>query len=122
MGKAKYAPVTIAPLLWLVIINLTAGWRKMFSPDVRVGFLAHARAFSDHLANGTLPPNVQSAADVSRMIFNDRLDAAVAGFFMLCAVVILLASMHEWWLVLSGRKPAKSSEVPYQEYPAMAAD
>jgi carbon starvation protein len=122
MGKAKYSPITIAPLLWLVIVNITAGWQKIFSDEPRIGFLSHARVFSEHLANGTLPPNVQSAADVSRMIFNDRLDAAVAGFFMLCAVVILVASMHEWWLVLSGRKPPKSSEVPYQEYPAMAAD
>jgi len=122
MGKAKYSPITIAPLLWLVIVNITAGWQKIFSDEPRIGFLSHARVFSEHLVNGTLPPNVQSAAEVSRMIFNDRLDAAVAGFFMMCAVVILFASMHEWWLVLSGRKPAKSSEVPYQENPAMAAD
>jgi carbon starvation protein len=121
MGKAKYAPITILPLLWLVVVNITAGWQKVFSSNPRIGFLSHARVFSEHLANGTLPPGVRSAADVSRMIVNDRLDAAVAGFFMLSAVVILVASAHQWWLVLSGRKPPKSSEVPYEEYP-MAAD
>jgi carbon starvation protein len=122
MGKARYAPITIVPLLWLVIINLTAGWQKMFSSDPRIGFLSHARMLSEHLANGTLPANVRSAADAARMIFNDRLDAGVAGFFMLSAILILLASMHEWYLVLGGAKPAVTSEVPFTPRVAAAGD
>ena len=122
MGKAKYAPITIAPLLWLIVINVTAGWQKMFSEDTRVGFLSHARMIQGHIDAGTLPRGVRSAADLPRLIFNDRLDAVVAGFFMLSAVIILVASAYEWYMVLSKKKPAVSSEVPFTRISKMAAD
>jgi hypothetical protein len=47
------------------------------------------------------------------LILNDRIDAAVAAFFLLSVIVILVASAHEWFVVLTGRKVAKSSEFPF---------
>jgi carbon starvation protein len=112
MGRARYAWCTLLPLAWLVTVTLTAGWQKIFSPDPRLGFLAAARALGEQAAAGTLPAGARTAADVSRMIFNNRLDAAVAAFFMVSMLVILVASIHEWVQVLRGRTPAVSSEVP----------
>ena len=113
MGKARYAWVTLLPLSWLVIVTMTAGWQKVFSADPRLGFLSHARMLSDMLATGTLPAG-RTAGDIGRMIINDRIDAAVAAFFLVSVIVILLASAHEWYQVLSGRKPATSSEVSFE--------
>ena len=42
MGKARYAAVTLAPLVWLVAVTFTASWHKMFDPNPRIGFLSHA--------------------------------------------------------------------------------
>ena len=70
---------------------MTAGWQKVLSPDPKLGFLAHARALE-----GSTVPNV------SRMIFNDRLDAALAIFFMAVVCVIIVASAREWYLIASG--------------------
>jgi carbon starvation protein len=122
MGKARYAPLTILPLAWLVVVTMSAGWLKIFSDDARLGFLAHARVVGEALAAGTLPAGIHSAGDAARVIFNDRLDAAVAGFFMLAVVVILVSSAHEWVSVLRGRKPARTTEVPYYPQPAPAGD
>ena len=47
------------------------------------------------------------------MIFNDRLDAAVAGFFLVSVVVILTASIAEWLKVINGTTAPVSSETPY---------
>jgi carbon starvation protein len=113
MGKARYAWVTMLPLTWLVIVTMTAGWTKIFSSNTKIGFLSHARLLGDAIAAGTLPPGVKSVAAAQRMIFNDRLDAAVAGFFLLAVVVILADSLREWIAVLGGRKPANSSEIPF---------
>jgi carbon starvation protein len=99
------------PLAWLVTVTLTAGWQKLFSPNPALGFLAKAAALGRGLADGVLPAG-RSAADVHRMIFNERLDAAVAGAFMLAVVIVLVASIIEWTAVLRGRKPALSTEVP----------
>jgi hypothetical protein len=45
---------------------------------------------------------------------NDWIDAAVAGFFLLSVVAIVIASIHEWFVVLTGRKAAKSTEIPFE--------
>ncbi len=112
MGKARYAWMTIAPLAWLSIVTMTAGAMKVWSNDPKLGFLSHARLLEARLAAGTMPPGAKSAADVARMVFNDRLDAGVALFFMAAVVVILLASMHEWMKVWQGTA-TPSSEVPF---------
>ena len=113
MGKARYAWVTILPLAWLALVTLTAGWQKIFSADPKLGFLSHARLVRETLARGALPAGVQSIGDASRLIVNDRIDAAVAAFFLLSVIVILVASSHEWFVILTGRKVAKSSEFPF---------
>jgi carbon starvation protein len=103
MGKAKQAWVTLVPLAWLVVVTMTAGFAKVFSPLPRLGFLAHARSLA-----GATDPNA------ARMIFNDRLDAGVALLFMAVVWVLLATSVREWWLVLSQRKPARVHEAPYE--------
>jgi carbon starvation protein len=104
MGRQRYAWVPVVPLVWLAAATLTAGWQKVFSPDPKLGFLAHAQS----LAGSTQP-------DVARMIFNDRLDAALALFFMAIVVVVILASAKEWYLVMAGRKRPRVHEAPYVE-------
>jgi carbon starvation protein len=113
MGRQRYAWVTMLPLAWLVIVTTAAGWQKMFATDPRLGFLSHARMLSDAIASGALPAGIASELAARRMMFNDYLDAAVAGFFLVSVYVVLVASMHEWWVVLSGRKAAVSTEVPF---------
>jgi carbon starvation protein len=104
MGKMRYAWVPVAPLVFLTVATLTAGWQKVFSPDPALGFLAHAQS----LSNSTSP-------DAGRLIFNDNLDAALSIFFMLVVVVVILASAREWYLVAVGRKAPKVNETPYIE-------
>jgi carbon starvation protein len=94
-------------------VTFTTGLTKIFSPDPRLGFLAHARLFADALAAGRLPAGAPTAAAAARMIANDRLDAAVAGFFLAAVTVILADSAREWWAVLTGRKAARPTEVPF---------
>ncbi|HEV7387687.1 MAG TPA: carbon starvation CstA family protein [Gemmatimonadaceae bacterium] len=114
MGKARYAWVTILPLAWLATVTLTAGWEKMFSADPKLGFLSHARMMTERIASGTLPAGVQSLAQANRLILNDRIDALVAGFFLLSVIVIIVASAHEWFVVLTGKKKPVSTEVPFE--------
>jgi carbon starvation protein len=104
MGRQRYIWVTLGPLAWLIAVTMTAGWQKVFSSDPKLGFLAHAAS----LAGST-------AADASRLIFNDRLNAVVALFFMAVVAMLVFTSAREWWLVLSGRKPAVVHESPYVE-------
>jgi carbon starvation protein len=112
-GKARYAWTTLVPLAWLCAVTFTAGWQKVFAADPRLGFLSHAAMIRARLAAGQLPPGAKTLADAHRMIFNDRLDAAVALAFMAVAVLVIVVSIREWLLVLSHRKPAVLREAPF---------
>src|SRR5712692_9352223 len=102
MGKARYAPVTIVPLVWLVAVTFTASYHKVFDPNPRIGFLAHAQQLGA-TAGGT----------TGRLIFNDRLDALVTGVLIIMVALILVESGLEWIRVLSGRKQAEVREAPF---------
>ena len=112
MGKARYAWITIIPLVWLSVVTMSAGAAKVWSADPKLGFLAHARFLESQVGAGIMPAGARTAADVARMAFNDRLDAAVALFFMASVLVILAASIYEWMRVRQGTATA-SSEVPF---------
>jgi carbon starvation protein len=122
MGKARYAFLTVIPLVWLVIVTMTAGAQKIFSADPRLGFLSHAESISAAIASGTLPASIATLEAARRIVFNDYLNTAVAAFFMLSVVVILADSLREWSLVLRGRKPALSTEVPFDTPVPVAGD
>jgi carbon starvation protein len=104
-GRMRYAWVTLVPLSWLLTVTLTAGYQKIFSPEPRLGFLAHARTIAGQIAGGTMDPTTGA-----RIIVNDRLDAAVAAIFMVITVVLVIASLREWMAVARDRKRAVSTE------------
>src|SRR5947208_5094050 len=102
MGRQRYTWGTPGPLVWRIVLTMTAGYQKVFSTDPKLGFLAHAATLA-----GSAVPNA------GRLIFNDRLNAAVALFFMTVVAMLVFTSAREWWLVLSRRKPAVVHEAPF---------
>ena len=102
MGNARYAPVTLVPLAWLVSVTFTASYHKVFDRNPRIGFLAHAQQLGAS-AGGTS----------GRLIFNDRLDTLVTGVLIIMVALILVESALEWIRVLSGRKQAEVQEAPF---------
>ena len=122
MGKARYSFVTLVPLAWLVVVTMSAGFAKLFSPLPKLGFLSHARQLRAAQAAGSLPANVASAHDLAQMIRNDYLDAAVAAFFLLSVIVILADSARSWFSVLRGRSLVGSTEVPFAPRGTVAGD
>jgi carbon starvation protein len=105
MQKQRYVWATLTPLVWLFVVTMTAGWQKVFAADPRLGFLSHAQLIAQDATNPT----------AARLIFNDRLDAALALIFMAVVLVVIAASAREWWLVLSKRKAPMVNEAPYEE-------
>ncbi len=103
MGRARYMWVTLLPLCGIVAVTFTASWHKIFDSNPLIGFFAHAR----QLAAGP------ATADLQRRIFNDRLDAAVAGLLVVLVTVIVIESAIQWIKVISKKQPAVCSETPF---------
>jgi carbon starvation protein len=103
MHRAKYALVTLSPLAWLVAVTFTASWHKIFDPNPRVGFLSQARALAAGPATGA----------TARLIFNNRLDAAVTAALVVMVALVLIESARQWIGVLNGREEACVKETPF---------
>ncbi|MCR4298905.1 MAG: carbon starvation protein A [Gallionella sp.] len=110
-GKLKYAWVTMLPLIWLVIITSTATWQKLSSADPRIGFLAAANSLSDKLATGMLSPD--KAAVAPQLIFNQRLDAVLALFFVALLWLIVIDMLRVCMRHLRGQAVPPLSETPH---------
>src|SRR5262249_42859738 len=90
MKKQRLAWVTIAPAVWLVLCTVTAGLEKVFHPAPAIGFLAHARRFGDALASGQVLAPAKSLREMSRVVFNDYLDATLAFVFATIVVTMVV--------------------------------
>lgn len=110
-GKARYFWVTTAPLLWLSAVTSTAALEKLFSPELRIGFLAHAADLSDKLAKGALQG--AQAAGAPQLIFNDYLDAVLTALFLSVSWLLLLDTARVCYCVLAGKPHPPSSESPH---------
>jgi carbon starvation protein len=110
-GRARFAWVTGLPLVWLVAVTSTAAWEKLFSPDLRVGFLSHANDLAAQLASGALTG--PAAAQAPRLIFNDRLDAALTLFFLVTVWVLIVETARICHAALTGRRCPPLAETPH---------
>ena len=90
MKRQHYAWVTIVPAVWLLVCTLTAGLQKVFSADPGIGFVAHARQFSDALAEGKILAPAKAVAEMQRIIFNDYVDATMSALFVAVVVAVLV--------------------------------
>lgn len=89
MKRERYAWVTILPAAWLIVCTLTAGLQKIVHPDPAIGFLSHASRFSDALSRGEVLAPARDPGQMSQIIWNDRIDAALSVLFVLVVVSIL---------------------------------
>jgi carbon starvation protein len=111
MGKMRYLWVTLVPTAWLVTVTLTGSWQKMFHEDPRIGFLAQASALEQQIAEGRVPE--AKVGDTRHVIFNNRLDAGVTGFFAVLILALLVEAVLEWYRILTRRRAALLTESPY---------
>jgi carbon starvation protein len=110
MKRERYALVTMVPAAWLVICTLTAGLLKVFSPDPSVGFISHALKYGDALSAGQLLAPAKSAAEMSRIVFNDYVDATLAAAFVLVVAATVVYGVLSIWKAL-GNPQATANEI-----------
>ena len=116
LSSSVVAWVTIVPTLWLLVCTLTAGWQKIFSADVKIGFLAHATKYADALAQGKLLAPAKAPEAMARIVFNDRLDAALCVLFMGVVISVLVYSVRTALAARAASRPTVH-EVPFATLP-----
>src|SRR5262249_1553966 len=100
------------PAAWLVICTVTAGLEKVFSSNPAVGFLAHARRFGNAVASGQVLAPAKSLEEMSRVIFNDYVDATLAALFVAVGVSMVIYGVITIFRAL-GRPNVRAVEVEF---------
>ncbi|MBS6360021.1 carbon starvation CstA family protein [Burkholderia sp.] len=120
MKRERFAWVTMVPTAWLLICTLTAGWQKVFDANPKVSFMAHAAKLQAAVDAGKVLAPAKSIAQMKRIIFNDYIDAALAGLFIF---VVLSITIYGVLAVMRARRESKPTvrETPYEATPAAQA-
>ena len=111
MKRQRFAWVAMVPAFWLLVCTLTAGFQKLFHPDIRVGFLSHAARYKGSMEAGELMAPAKSAADMQHIIFNDYVNAALTAGFLFVVIVILFYSIGACRKALKNSQPT-AVEIP----------
>ena len=111
MGRLRWIWVTLLPMAWLVVITMTASYEKIFSANPRIGFLSFANALASQIAVGAIP--AAKILETRRIIFNQRLDAAVTALLAAMILVLLVEAIGQWHAILSRGKKPVLHESPY---------
>ncbi len=111
MGRLRWIWVTLLPMAWLVTITMTASYQKVFDANPRIGFLAYANVLAAQIAAGKIPAD--KIAETQRLIFNQRLDAAVTGVLAAMILVLIIEALVHWYAILIRRKESALHESPY---------
>ncbi|KHF78465.1 Carbon starvation protein A [Acinetobacter sp. neg1] len=121
MKKEKYVWVTIVPTIFLFITSMTAGWQKIFHENPKIGFLAQANRFSDAIARGEILAPAKTVAEMQTIVMSNQINAALCGFFMIVAIVMVIASIGIIRRALASPTPtANEAPAVYSESPMIA--
>ena len=116
MKRDRFAWVTMIPTAWLLVCTLSAGWLKLFSPDPKLGFLAHAAKFGAAADKGEVLSPAKSMAEMERIIFNDRIDAALVALFLAVVLSLLVFTIRTCLAARRSTEPT-AQEIPAQLVP-----
>ncbi|PFJ15073.1 carbon starvation protein A [Bacillus cereus] len=112
MGKKAYVWVTLIPTVGLLIVTMTAGYQKLFHENPKIGFLSHAKVFQGALDEGKVVAPAKNVAQMKQIIFNDYIDAALCGIFMIVVIAVLISALRIWIQVVRN-KAMPLKEAPY---------
>jgi carbon starvation protein len=93
--KFKYLWVAGLPALLMAINTISAGILKVFHPDPRIGFLAHANFISQKVAMGELPAGIKSSEIAQRVIMNDYTNAFLGTLYVALVSLVILLTLKE---------------------------
>ncbi|MDQ2867041.1 MAG: carbon starvation protein A [Verrucomicrobiota bacterium] len=118
MGRARFVAVTLAPLAFMCVVTFSAGWMKIFSPSVDLGFIAGAKAMTQQAATSADPI---TAAQLQQQATNLWVNAVVAAVFMALVCAIVVGSAREWVRLWRGTKRAELHESEFVPVEQIAA-
>jgi carbon starvation protein len=111
MEKLRWIWITLVPTAALIAVTMTASYQKIFDASPGLGFLAKANSLAAQIAGGQVP--AAKIGETQRLIFNQRLDAAVTAVLAMMIFVLVVEAVVQWYRIVMGSREATLQEAPY---------
>lgn len=93
-GLVKWAWIPGVPLVWDLIVTMTASWQKIFSGDRAVGYWAQHRAFVDAKNSGaTTFGSAKTADEIDAVIRNTFIQGTLSIVFAGLVLIVVTAGV-----------------------------
>jgi carbon starvation protein len=114
-GKARYAWVTAVPLVWDLVVTMTASYQKVFSDNPAIGYFAQAQRYRDAQNAGELLAPAQDQGQMDQVIFNSTLNGILQAFFALLVLVVVVHAAVVILRAIRSRQSLPTTEEPFVE-------
>ncbi|MGY1692820.1 carbon starvation CstA family protein [Geodermatophilus sp. SYSU D01105] len=111
-GKLKYAWVTAVPLVWDLVVTMTASFQKVFSSDPAVGYFAQRQRYADAQAAGELLAPAQDPGQMDQVIYNSTLNGILQAVFACLTLVVVANAAFVIARAIRARGPVPTTEEP----------
>jgi carbon starvation protein len=111
-GKAKYAWVTGVPLVWDLIVTMTASYQKVFSDVPAIGYFAQRERYANALEAGELLAPARDAEQMQQIVTNSTVNGVLQSVFALLVVVVVINAVVVIARALGTGGPVPTTEVP----------
>lgn len=112
-GRLKWAWVTGVPLVWDVVVTLTASWQKVFSGDPHIGFFAQRALYQDALDSGKVLAPARSMADMHTVVVNSTVDGVLSAGLALLVIAVIADALRVCVRHVRNPDATRLSEAPY---------
>ncbi|WP_380168797.1 carbon starvation CstA family protein [Jannaschia sp. R86511] len=111
-GKARWAWVPGIPLVWDLVVTMTASYQKVFSDVPAIGYFAQRARYADALAEGELLAPATDVGQMEQVVFNSTVNGVLQSVFaLLVLVVVVNAAVVVVRALRAGSLP--TTEVPH---------
>ncbi|WP_432563333.1 carbon starvation CstA family protein [Kineococcus sp. SYSU DK003] len=114
-GRVRYVWVTGVPLVWDLVVTMTASYQKVFSDDPKIGYFAQRARYADALAAGEVLAPAKDAGQMQQVVTNSTVNGILQALFALLVVVVAVNAA----VVIA--RAVRAGGLPTTEEPAVAS-
>ena len=115
-GKLRYAWIPGIPLVWDLVVTMTASFQKVFSSDPRVGYFTQANVYRDAQDAGEVVAPAQDQGQMDQIIFNSTLNGILQSVFAVLVLVVVANAV----VVIA--RAVREGQLPTTEEPAVRSN
>jgi carbon starvation protein len=114
-GRLKYAWVTGIPLVWDLVVTMTASFQKVFSDNPALGYFAQRQRYADAQAAGELLAPAKDQAQMDQVITNSTLNGILQSIFAVLVLIVVVNAVVVIVRAIRSRQPLPTTEEPFVE-------